>query len=484
MTDADQPERPMPVRSSASAGAPPPNRSSPGLRRSALTAGPVRSTLLILALPVFGEQMLNTFVGLFDTFLAGRLSTSATAAVGFAAYVSWLVYMLVNLVGAGTTALVSRAEGGDDHEQANHYANQSLALALIVGIGIGGMVFAAAPWFARMQGMVGETYDIIVRYLRIDSIGLVFTSVTLVGAASLRGVGNTRTPMAIFAVVSVANAIASPMLVFGYGPVPEIGVNGIVIGTLIARVSGAVLILVMLARRRCGVELDAGSLWIRRASARRILHIGGPAGFDGAIMWTGHFLLLTVIGHLTADAVLQSAYYAAHIVAVRVEALTYLPAVAWGVASATMIGQSLGAGDPTRAKRVGHEAVLQCGLLSVGIALLFFFGAGAIYRLMHIDPKVHEVGVGPFRVIALMQPLLVLSIVYVHALRGAGDTRYPLLITFVGSILLRVPLGYLFGIVLDGGLIGAWIGMFADMFWRAAAATVRYARGKWLETRV
>ena len=201
-------------------------------------------------------------------------------------------------------------------------------------------------------------------------------------------------------------------------------------------------------------------------------------------MWTGHFILLTVIGHLSADVVLQEAYYAAHIVAVRVEALTYLPAVAWGVASATMIGQSLGAGDRDRARRVGHEAVLQCGILSVVIALLFFFGAEGIYKLMHTDPKVHEVGVGPFRVVALMQPLLVLSIVYVSALRGAGDTRYPLFITFVGSILLRIPLGYFFGIVLEGGLLGAWIGMFADMFWRAGAASIRYARGKWVDIRV
>ncbi len=468
MTQADHEERAAPVRAAA----------------SAITSGSVRTTLLILALPVFGEQMLNTFVAIFDTFLAGRISTTATVAVGFASYVSWLVYMLVNLVGAGTTALVSRAEGGGDHKDANHFANQSLALALIVGIGIGAMLFAAAPWFARMQGMAGETRDIMVRYLRIDSFGMVFTSVTLVGAAAMRGVGNTRTPMVIFAIVSVANVIVSTVLVFGIGPAEGIGVNGIVMGTLVARVMGGVLMVVVLARKRSGIELDPPSLRIKRASARRILHIGGPAGIDGAIMWTGHFILLTVIGHLSADVVLQEAYYAAHIVAVRVEALTYLPAVAWGVASATMIGQSLGAGDRDRARRVGHEAVLQCGILSVVIALLFFFGAEGIYKLMHTDPKVHEVGVGPFRVVALMQPLLVLSIVYVYALRGAGDTRYPLFITFVGSILLRIPLGYFFGIVLEGGLLGAWIGMFADMFWRAGAASIRYARGKWVDIRV
>jgi Na+-driven multidrug efflux pump len=103
---------------------------------------------------------------------------------------------------------------------------------------------------------------------------------------------------------------------------------------------------------------------------------------------------------------------------------------------------------------------------------------------MSNDPQVRATGVGPFRILALFQPLLVVSIVYIGALRGAGDTRFPLLITIAGAIFIRVPLGYFFGIVLDGGLIGAWVGMFGDMTWRTIAATARYVHGAWVKTRV
>jgi len=110
--------------------------------------------------------------------------------------------------------------------------------------------------------------------------------------------------------------------------------------------------------------------------------------------------------------------------------------------------------------------------------------APQIYGLMSTDPLVRQVGTTPFRILALLQPLLATSIIYIAGLRGAGDTRYPLLISLMGAFLVRVPLGYLGGMVLDGGLIGAWIGMFGDMIWRAIGATVRYHRGRWVHTKV
>ncbi len=448
----------------------------------AITTGDVRRTLLVLALPVLGEQLLNTFVGLFDTWLAGRISPEATGAIGLAAYVGFLASMIVMLVGTGTTALVSRHEGAGDHAESSRFANQSMTLAALLGVVLFVLMYALAPWFARYCRMTGDAFDITVSYLRIDAIGHMFMSVTLVGCAALRGVGNMRTPMYLFAIINGANVIASCALVYGLGPFPRLGVHGIVYGTLTARILGAVLIIIILSRGLAGLKLRAHELPIAWKHARRILRIGIPAAADGAIMWSGHFVLLGIISSLEPDP-LGTAYFAAHIIAVRVEALTYLPAVAWGAAVATMIGQSLGARDPARAKRAGHEGVLQCGLLSVVIGIAFFFGASFIFQQMSTSPMVREEGVGPFRILALLQPLLVISIVYIHGLRGAGDTRFPLLISVVG-VFIRISGGLVFGLLLSGGLLGAWMGMFGDMAWRAGAAATRYARGKWIHTRV
>ncbi|MFH1111092.1 MAG: MATE family efflux transporter [Planctomycetota bacterium] len=450
---------------------------------SVVTAGPVRRTLFLLALPVLAEQILNTLVGLVDTYLAGRISPAATSAVGLAAYVSWLASMLVMLIGTGTTALVSRYEGAGDHERANHFANQSLTLGAVLGLGLFIAMFTLAPAFARYCRMTGDAYSITVTYLRVGAVGYLFMSPMIVGCAALRGVGNMRTPMLIYALLNVINVVMAWSLVYGLGPFPTLGVTGIVTGTVIAQISGTLLLLAVLGHGGAGVRIRRRDLPVSWASAWRILRIGLPAAADGAVMWSGQFMFLAIISRL-ADPPLGEIYFATHIIAIRVEAFVYLPAMAWSAATATMIGQALGAHQPRRAMRVGHEGVLQCGLLAVAIATGFYLGARFIFEQMSTDAMVQAAGVRPFRILAMLQPFLVTSIVYVGALRGAGDTRFPLLITVVGTILIRVPVGYYFGIVEQWGLLGAWMGMFGDMLWRACASSLRYAGGAWVKTRV
>ncbi|MCO6438869.1 MAG: MATE family efflux transporter [Phycisphaerae bacterium] len=450
--------------------------------RSTLVTGSVRRKLFVLAMPVLAEQLLNTAVGTFDIFLAGRLSAAATSAVGLAAYVAWLVSMLAAMIGIGTTALVSRHEGAGDRHEANHVANQSLTLAVALAVLIAALIYGIAPAIATYCRMTGESFTITVDYLRIGALGLACTTVTLVACAALRGIGNMRTPMFIFALINLLNMSVSWALVYGPGPIPSLGVRGIVTGTVVAHAVGLALTLVLLARGRVGLRLvprETVPTWER---TRRILHVGVPAGADGAIMWSGHFCYLAILSRL-ADPPLGTAYFAAHMIAVRTESLVYLPAVAWAAATATMIGQALGAGNPIRAKQVGHEGVRQCGILAVIVSAVLFIGANTVYAVMSSDPLVREAGTAPFRVLFVLTPALVVSIVYVGGLRGAGDTRTPMLITIVG-ITLRLAVGYLGGIVLQMGLLGAWMGMFTDMIWRAIASSVRYFRGKWLQTRV
>ena len=351
-----------------------------------------------------------------------------------------------------------------------------MTLAIILG----GLVFlglwSLAPFVAEMTNMTGEAYRLTVFYLRIDAYGHGLMCVTIVGCAALRGVGDMRGPMLIFAVINAINIVVSCTLVFGF----DLGVHGIVGGTVTARALGSLITAGVLLRGRSGLKLRRAEMRIAWDRTWRLLRIGIPAAADGTLMWAGHFTFLAVVSRV-AEGQLGQACLAAHIIAVRLEALTYLPAVAWGTAAATMVGQSLGAGRPDRAKRTGHEAVLQCGTVAIAMGILFFVGASWLYTSMTVDPDVRAVGVRPFRFLALLQPALAVSIVYIWALRGAGDTRSPLLITLVG-VVIRLTAGYYFGIVLGGGLIGAWVGMYADMIWRALASTIRYARGKWLKT--
>lgn len=443
--------------------------------------GDLRRTILWLALPTLAEQVLSFLVGFVDVFLSGMINREATSAVGTAAYIGWLASLLFGMVGAGTTALVSRFWGQGDHESANRVANRSIALAAIVGGAVCALFFTGAPLLADFLGMEGEQARITIRYLRVDAFGHLFYGFGIIGAAALRGAGDTRSPMFILGLVSVLNFVLSPLLVYGPGPFPEMGVDGIVTGTIIARITGGLFMLAALARGLSGLRLRRRELLIRGDVAGRILRIGIPAAVDGAFLWSAQVFFLRIINDINEY---QPGAYAAHMIGIEIEAISYLPAVAWGYAAATVLGQSLGAEDQRRAKRAGHEAALQCGLLAAAITLLFYFGAPLIYQTMHRDPAVRAAGVPAFRMNALFQIPLIVHIVYLIALRGAGDTRRVMLINTLGVFGVRVPVAYLCGIVWQMGLLGAWVGMVSDVFVRAVLLWWRYVREGWMRVRV
>lgn len=456
----------------------------------ALVTGDVRRTVFRLALPVLCEQFLSFLVEFYDTFLSGRIGPEATSAVGLAAYVGWLASILFGMVGIGATALVARHWGAGQHDEANQIANRAMALSVLLGLAAAGAIFALAPLFVAMLAMKAQAAQLLVGYLRLHAAGALVHCVTMIGAAVLRGVGDMRSPMLILGLVSVVNVVASTLLVFGWRmnavvpfEIPGLEVYGIVAGTIVARTVGALIMLAALARGLSGLKLLRRELRIRGRQVGRILRVGTPAALDGLLMWTGHFTFLMIVARLDLGG-RQSATFAAHIVGVQLEAMTYLPAIAWGAAAATMIGQALGAGRPDRAIQAGHEAVRQCSVLAALTMVGFLFGADALYRLMHRDPAVGAIGAGPFRMVALSEIPLVMSIVYVAALRGAGDTRFPMFATAVGVFGVRLPVAYVCGIMLRWGLWGAWLGMCLDIVTRAALMSFRFARGRWIATRV
>lgn len=456
-------------------------------RRERLLAGPLGPTVLWLAWPPLVEQLLSFSVGMFDTWLSGHLppgsvpGETATSAIGTATYVGWLVSMLFGLVGLGAGAGVARHWGAGDFAAAGRLANRAIVLAVLLGLAGMTAMIAVAPLWTRLLRFDAESSAVAVHYLRCDACGYVFTSVSLTGAAVLRASGDMRTPMMVLSLVSVANVAASWGLVHGIGPLPALGIDGIVGGTVAARVLGGTAMLAVLARGAHGLRLDRRQWTLRGPETAAILRIGLPAGVDGLAMWIGHFLFVMIVNRL-AEGDAARAVFAAHMVGIQVEALTYLPAVAWGQAAATITGQSLGAGLVDRARRAGPAACLQCGALGALLTVLYFFGAETIYSAMHESAEVVRLGTPAFRLLAFFQVPLVVSIVLVSALRGAGETRAPLAVTLVGVFGIRVPVAYLCGIWWDGGLTGAWTGMCADVAFRALLVGAVFFRGRWTRT--
>jgi putative MATE family efflux protein len=439
--------------------------------------------VLWLAMPVFGEQLLNTCVTWNDAILAGRLSPTATGAVGLAGYVGWLMIMLFGLVSIGATAIVARAIGAKNVDEARQTTNQSFLLAILVGVAGTVCVWVLAPHFARLQNMRGEAATIAIDYMRIDGLGFAGAAVSFALAACLRGAGDTRTPMVILGGVNILNLGISWVLTFGLGPIAGIGVNGIAIGTAIARWLGAFWVVGLLLRGKQGLRLRMARMRPDWKIIDRVLRIGIPAAADGVLIFTGHFIYMAIVNRVPTDQP-REVLYAAHIVGIRIESLSYLPAMAWALAASTMVGQNLGARNPDRARRSAHEAALQAAVALFGSGLLYFFGAPVLYRLLSNDPRVWELGVPVLMWMAPFQLALAPISVYIGALRGAGDTRVPVLINAAGLGLVRIPVSALCGITLARGLLGAWTGMFVDLTVRAFLTTAWFRTGRWQRLKV
>lgn len=447
----------------------------------------VRGRVLALAVPALGEQLLNFCVSLFDTYLAGHVTTGShevgvyTTTVGIASYISWLATLVFALVGTGTTALVARARGAGDFEQANRFANRSITLAGALSIFVYAALTLLAPLYARMQGMQGESERVVVGFLRTDAVGQLFFCYCLIGSAALRGTGDMRTPMYVLAFVNILNVIVSSTLVFGLGPVEAWGIDGIVTGTVTARTCGGLVMLAVLAGGVHDIKLRRDYLVPHADDVRRILRIGLPAAIDGVLMWCGQWTFFMIISRL-GDGSQEKAFTAAHVIGMESEALTYLPATAWGYAAASLVGQSLGAGEGLAARRFGNEAARHCVFVAIFGALVYLLGAQFIYGVMTKEPAVREIGIPALRFLSWYQIPLAVAIVYIYTLRGAGDTRAVMWINILGVFGIRLPVAYLCGIVYPGGLIGAWSGMCLDVVLRMIMALAYFRRGRWART--
>lgn len=450
--------------------------------------------IFILALPTLLQQLLTFCVALFDTWLSGRIDAAATSAIGMASYVGWLAGLFVSTVSVGTTAMVARHLGAGEPAQASRVMHVALIAGQLVSLGMSVMLYVLAPVFVAAFELEGVTAVVGLNYLRMDAFGHLLTGITYVGAAALRGSGDMARPMFVLGMINVLNIILSCCFVYGIGPespltattvwLVPMGVYGIAAGTVGARLLGGLMMC-------CVLVFGSGALRIRLrllrpdpVIIRRLIALGGFAAADNLITWLGQFSFLIIIRNITGMPFSADVIFAAHMVGVQVEAISYLPAIAWGQSAAAIIGQCLGARKFRRAFRAGTGATLQCCMLGLIVTGVFYTGAETIYRVMHRDPQIMLAGCGPFRVLALFQIPLMVSLVLKFALHGAGDTRWPMIATVMGTLLFRLPLAWLLGVHLELGLLGAWTGMFVDITFRGVVLSWRYLDRRWLRQQI
>lgn len=439
----------------------------------------IRKRIINLALPALAEMTLMTLVSMADMIMVGRLGPWAITAVGLSnqpMFVAMSVFMSLNV---GATALVARAIGARKPEEAFKVARQALVIASVMGavLAVLGVVFAE-----QILAIMGAEPDALIpgtAYLRIVSAGLMFQGATFSLGASLRGAGDTKTPMSVNMVANLVNLVGNYLLIFGHLGFPRLEVVGAAVPTLISRFVGFALIMRKVFGHRGAIKMSVtDSFAYDKETVNRIFKIGLPAALEQLVMRSGQMLFARIVSSF------GTVTYAAHQVALNVEGLSFSPPQAFQTAATALTGQSLGAKKPDAAMRVGKEARL-IGICMAAItgSILFFLGRYVV-QLYTDDPTVIERSAYVLKIIAFAQPFMATNFVLAGALRGAGDTKWTLYITMAGIWGVRIVVAYFLALKMGMGLTGAWIAMALDMTTRAILVNMRFAAGHWIKINV
>ena len=430
-------------------------------------------TTWALAWPVIFSFSIESFVGLCDMLMVGRLGGTAVAGVGVGVQILGAVDSVMFALGMGALAIVARHVGASERAAAEETLRQSLLTAAAVAVLMILPVLVWAPALVAAFRVEGAVVAAGTRFLRIVMLGVPASGLLFVMVSSLRGAGDTRTPLAIGAVVGTVNVVLADGLIFGRLGLPALGVSGAAIATAVAFGAGAALGLALLARGRLVLGLGMRPFRLRLDVVRRVLRIGYPAAIEHLLMQIGFFIYIVFAAHHGTAAV------AAYFIGVRILSLSFLPGFGFAAAAATMIGQNLGAERPENAERSGRAAVrLAVRLMSVA-GLLIFAAARPIARLFVDDAVVVADTVSFIRVLAACQPLMALDFTLGGALRGAGDTRFPLATVFLGFYVCRLGFAWLVTFAFGLGVVWLWLALVGDYVTRSLLKGARFRSGVW-----
>ncbi len=434
--------------------------------------------LIALAAPVFVEHVLHMLVGLTDTYLANHLpngAAAATAAVGTVTYFLWFIGLIAGAVGTGATALIARAVGAKHRSLANSVTGQSVTLALLVGVIIGLLMLIAAGPIAKMSALHDQAYEFALIYIKMLAISMPFSTLMFVGGSALRGGGDTLTPAIAMIVVDITNILCTFALCNGWWGLPAMGFIGIAIGTLIAYVTGGLILFVALLHGRAKVKLRLHRMKLHWHTMRRLLKIGIPSGTEGFLSWLANFGVVIAINK--ADP--TNAMAAAHINTIRIESISFMTGLAVATAAATMVGQSLGANNPQRATRSAYLGYALGGGAMAGMGLLFMFFGRLFAGLLSNDPHIIELTTKCLFITGMIQAGFAAALVFGGALRGAGDTLPVMMLTLSTVFVVRFAGVMIVGLWLHLGLAAIWCVLAGELFLRGLLIFLRFQHGGW-----
>ena len=438
------------------------------------TQGPIGRAILVLAVPMVLEMVMESVFAVCDVFFVSRLGADAVATVGLTESMLTIIYALAMGLAIGATAMVARRTGERDPEGVARTAVQAIVLGAIMALTLGVLGVIYAPTLLSMMGASTSVLATGTTYARVMYGGNATIVLLFLVNAIFRGAGDAAIAMRVLWLANAINILLGPCLIFGLGPFPALGVTGAAVATNIGRGTGALFALSRLfggrsariAIRKRHVQLEPSVMWrmIRLSSS------GALQSLIGTASWIGLIRILSSFG---------SNVLAGYTIGIRVIMFALLPS--WGLsnAGATMVGQALGAKKPDRAERAVWIAGFynMCFLGVVG--LVFVLLAEPIARIFTTDPAVVPNAVAALRIIALGFLFYAYGMVVSAAFNGAGDTMTPTILNAVIFWLFEIPLAFVLSKTLGFGPPGVYFAVSVAFSALAVVSAALFKRGKW-----
>ena len=427
------------------------------------TTGNLNRAILLLAVPMVLEMVLESLFGVVDVFWVGRLGANAVATVGLTESMLSLVFSVGMGLSLSTTAMVARRIGEKDPEGAAVAGVQAIALGLFVSLAIGVPCFFYAPNLLRLMVCLGGSFAVLLLFLN---------------NAIFRGAGDAAIAMRLLWVSNIVNLILDPCLIFGWGPFPRLGVTGAAVATLTGRSIGVLYQFYRLMRGTERLRILRSQVRLQFDVLLRLIRVSVTGILQFAIAHTSWIGLVRIVSFFGAAAL------AGYTIAIRIVIFVILPS--WGLsnAAATLVGQNLGAGHPERAE----QSVWRTGLYNViflgAVGLIFIFFPEPIIRLFTHDPAVLPMGAACLRIVSYGNLGYAYFMVMMQAFNGAGDTITPTIVNFFGFWLLEIPLAYWLALPLKMHSNGVFAAIAIAESSMAIASAILFKQGRWKKKKI
>lgn len=442
------------------------------------TTGSIRRAIVLLSIPMILEMAMESLFAVVDVFFVSRIGVEAVTTVGLTESVITIVYSLAWGVAMAATAMVSRRIGEGKPEEAARAAVQSIILALSLGLVLGISGFIFADDILRLMGAEEHVVRSGVLYTRISFASNVIILLLFLLNGIFRGAGDAAIAMYSLWIANAVNIVLDPLLIFGIGPFPEMGVAGAAVATSIGRGVGIAFQLYILFKGKSVVPIAMRHLRAHWPTIKRLINVSATGAGQFIIGSASWIFLMRIISLSGSDAV------AGYTIAIRIIVFTILPS--WGLANAaaTLVGQNLGAGHPERAEASVWKAAWYNTAFLLSVSVVFIVFAPWLIRLFNQDPDVVQAGVLSLRIICTGYLFYGFGMVVTQAFNGAGDTRTPTLLNLLCFWAIEIPTGYLLAVVFDMGLPGVCWAVAGSEALLAVFSILLFKKGRWKSVKI